>query len=147
MKMTDREILDRASEILEKKATYTTTVTSPIIASAFLRAKLYDRGREVFAVMFLDNAHHLIKYEEMFLGTIDSAVIHPREVARSALMHNAAAVVFAHNHPSGDASPSRADEVITKKLVKCLDLFDIRVLDHLVIGKGETTSFAEKGLL
>ena len=101
----------------------------------------------MFACLFLDNRHRLIRFEELFRGTIDGASVHPREVVRQALAHNAAALILAHNHPSGVAEPSGADRQITRRLVDALALVDVRVLDHLVVGRGEAFSFAEQGLL
>jgi DNA repair protein RadC len=98
-------------------------------------------------VLFLDNRHRVIAVEDMFRGTIDGASVHPREVVKAALTHNAAAVILAHNHPSGIAEPSQSDELITRRLKDALSLVEIRVLDHLVIGAGTTESFAERGLL
>lgn len=112
----------------------------------YLAAKLRDRRSEVFACLFLDNRHRVIQYEELFYGTIDGASVHPREVVQRALHHNAAAVIFAHNHPSGVAEPSQADERITQKLKEALNLIDVRVLDHFVIGDS-VVSFVEKGML
>ena len=97
--------------------------------------------------MFLDNQHHILKYEELFSGTIDGASVYPREVVKKSLQHNAAAVIFAHNHPSGISEPSQADKLITDKLKQALNLMDIRVLDHFIIGDGQPFSFAEHGLL
>lgn len=102
---------------------------------------------EVFACLFLDNQHRVIVLEEMFRGTLDSASVYPREIAKQALHHNAAAVIFAHNHPSGISEPSVADKNITHTLKQALALFDIRVLDHFIIGDGSPFSFAEHGLL
>jgi DNA repair protein RadC len=113
----------------------------------FLIARLRDYPFEVFAALFLDNRHRVITWEELFRGTIDGASVHPREVVRRCLQHNAAAVIFAHNHPSGVSEPSHADESLTRRLVDALGLVDIRVLDHLVVGDGECTSLAELGLL
>lgn len=96
--------------------------------------------------MFLDNRHRVITFEEMFRGTIDGASVYPREVVKAALQHNAAAVIFAHNHPSGVAEPSQADQAITKRLIEALLLVDVRVLDHLVVGE-QVVSFAERGLI
>ena len=121
--------------------------TSPDVTRDFLHLQLRDHPREVFACLFLDNRHRLIAYEELFFGTIDGAAIHPREVARRALELNAAAVLVAHNHPSGVAEPSEADRRITNRLQAALDLLDIRVLDHLVVGDTDVVSFAERGLL
>jgi DNA repair protein RadC len=97
--------------------------------------------------MFLNTSHQLIEYSELFKGTINAAAVYPREVAKKALQKNAAAIIIAHNHPSGNSEPSAADQNITKHLEKALRLFDISLLDHFVIGKNEQTSFAERGLL
>ncbi|WP_442498358.1 RadC family protein [Methylobacter sp. sgz302048] len=122
-------------------------LTSPDITRAYLSAHLRGYSYEVFACLFLDNQHRVIKLDELFRGTIDSASVYPREVAKQALHHNAAAVIFAHNHPSGISEPSQADKQITEKLKQALALFDIRVLDHFIIGDGQPYSFAEHGLL
>jgi DNA repair protein RadC len=122
-------------------------LTSPDITRAYLSAQLRGYSYEVFACLFLDNQHRVIQLDELFRGTIDSASVYPREVARQALRHNAAAVIFAHNHPSGISEPSQADRLITEKLKQALALFDIRVLDHFIIGDGQPYSFAEHGLL
>lgn len=113
----------------------------------FLTARLRQYPHEVFACLFLDNRHRVIAFEELFRGTIDAASVYPREVVRRTLDHNAAAVILAHNHPSGVAEPSRADESLTRRLRDALALVDVRVLDHVVVGDGETVSFAERGLL
>ena len=116
------------------------------IASEF--GTLYvDRKHEVFGALFLDNRHRVIRVAEMFQGTIDGASVHPRVVAQRALELNAAAIVFFHNHPSGVAEPSNADEAITRRLREALALVDVRVLDHFVVAAGESVSFAESGLL
>jgi DNA repair protein radc len=122
-------------------------LTSPEITRFYLSAQLRSYSYEVFACLFLDNQHRIIQLDELFRGTIDGASVYPREVARQALRHNAAAVIFAHNHPSGVSEPSQADKHITEKLKQALALFDIRVLDHFIIGDGEPYSFAEHGLL
>lgn len=122
-------------------------LTSPDITRAYLSAQLRGYSYEVFACLFLDNQHRVLKLEELFRGTIDSASVYPREVAKAALRHNAAAVIFAHNHPSGINEPSQADRHITDKLKQALALFDIRVLDHFIIGDGLPYSFAEHGLI
>lgn len=114
----------------------------------FLVARMRDLPHEVFAVMLLDNRHRLIEYKELFRGTVDGASVHPREVVREVFSaHACAAVIFAHNHPSGVAEASSADEMITKRLRDSLALIDVRVLDHFIIGAENTLSFAEKGLL
>ena len=113
----------------------------------YLTARLRSYPHEVFACLFLDNRHRVISFDELFHGTLDGASVHPREVVKRALSHNAAAVIFAHNHPSGVAEPSEADKIITQRLKDALALVDIRVLDHFIIGEGRAVSFAERGLL
>ncbi len=113
----------------------------------YLRHRLGGRPREVFAALFLDAQHRLIAYREIFLGTIDSAAVHPREVLRETLALNAAAVIFAHNHPSGIAEPSPSDLRITQRLRQALQLIDVRVLDHVVVSAVDAVSMAERGLL
>ena len=120
---------------------------APRHTAEFLVAQLRDRPYEVFCCLHLDNRHRLIAFDELFRGTIDGASVHPREVVRQALAHNAAAVIFAHNHPSGIAEASQADELITRRLRDALALLDIRVLDHFIVGDGACLSFAERGLL
>jgi len=122
-------------------------LTSPDLVRSYLSAQLRHQPREVFAVLFLDNQNRLITYEELFFGTIDGASVYPREVVRRALAHNCAAVILSHNHPSGVAEPSQADCRITQRLQAALDLIDVRVIDHMVVGDGEVISFAERGLL
>ena len=121
--------------------------SDPASTRRYLMSKLRAYSREVFACMYLDSQHRLIQYEELFFGTIDGASVHPREVVKKALEHNAAAVIFAHNHPSGVAEPSQADLRITDRLKSAMLLVDVRVLDHMIVGDGEVTSFAERGLL
>lgn len=121
--------------------------TSPQSVRHFLLSLLRDQPREVFLGLFLDSQHRLISHEVLFQGTIDSATVHPREVVKAALRHNAAAMIVAHNHPSGVAEPSRADERITERLKDALALVDIRLLDHFVVGDGEVVSLAERGCL
>jgi DNA repair protein RadC len=113
----------------------------------FLIAHLRGYPYEVFACLFLDNRHRVIAFEELFNGTIDGSAVHPREVVRRALAHNAAAVIFAHNHPSGVAEPSQSDIRITRRLRDALALVDVRALDHVVVGDGEAVSLAESGLM
>ncbi len=122
-------------------------LTNPELAQDYVRSRLRDRRREVFLCLYLDTRHAVLDCEELFEGTLDSACVYPREVLEACLRHSAAAVIFAHNHPSGVAEPSEADRRITEVLVKALELVDIRVLDHLVVGDGEVVSFAERGLL
>ena len=122
-------------------------LVSPEQTRAFLRLKLGDRKYEVFGALFLDNRHRVIEVAEMFQGTIDGASVYPRVVVQRALEVNAAAIVFFHNHPSGVAEPSHADEAITRRLRDALALVDVRVLDHFVVASAESVSFAERGLL
>ncbi len=131
------------NEILQRGS----ALNSPDITRAYLSAQLRGYSYEVFACLFLDNQHRVIQLDELFRGTIDSASVYPREVVKQALHHNAAAVIFAHNHPSGISEPSQADKLITEKLKQALALFDIRVLDHFIIGDGVPYSFAEHGLV
>ena len=119
---------------------------SPEETRRYLQAELQSYPHEVFACLFLDNRNRVISFDKMFYGTIDGASVYPREVVKLALKKNAAAVIFAHNHPSGVAEPSRSDEQITQRLKQALEVVDIRVLDHMVIGD-EVVSFAERGLL
>lgn len=122
-------------------------LTSPDLVRQYLSAQLRHQPREVFAVLFLDNQNRLIAYEELFFGTIDGASVYPREVVRRAMSHNAAALILSHNHPSGVAEPSQADQRITQRLQAALELIDVRVLDHMVVGDTEVISFAERGLM
>ena len=122
-------------------------LTSSALTRNYIRARMRSYTREVFLCLFLDNQHRVIAQEELFFGTIDGSMVHPREVIRRSLHHNAAALIFAHNHPSGVAEPSQADISITRRLKNALALLDIRTLDHLVVGDGDVTSLAERGLL
>ncbi|MBT8135950.1 MAG: DNA repair protein RadC [Gammaproteobacteria bacterium] len=131
-----RETLDRPDAL-----------TSPRATRRFLHARLRDLPHEVFCCLLLDNRNRVISFEELFRGTIDGASVYPREVVKLALERNAAALILAHNHPSGVAEPSHADEIITRRLRDALALVDIRVLDHFVIGEGDCVSFAERGLI
>ncbi len=145
---TDRTLVAKAIRCLE--AVYLTKgdcLTSPQATRDYLKLRLYSLAYEVFVCLFLDNRHRVIRYEELFKGTIDGASVHPREVVRRVIGTRAAAVIFAHNHPSGIAEPSQADLRITQRLKDALALIDVRVLDHLIVGEGDTTSLAERGLL
>ncbi len=125
----------------------TDVLSSPQATRRFLRHHLGSRDREVFSCLFLDSQHRVLRCEDLFLGTLDGAAVYPREVAVRALQYSAAAVIFAHNHPSGVAEPSAADRRITERLCAALGLLDIRVLDHFIVGRGCEYSFAEEGLL
>ncbi|WP_127959485.1 RadC family protein [Serratia microhaemolytica] len=120
---------------------------NPKITQHYVHSLLTHHEREVFLVLFLDNQHRVISHQEMFSGTINSVVVHPREIVREALKLNAAAIILAHNHPSGKSQPSRADRLLTEQIVSACQLLEIKVLDHLVIGRGEYASFAELGWL
>ena len=120
---------------------------NPRATRDYLRLQLAPRDHEVFAILFLDNRHRVIEFVPLFRGTIDGASVHPREVVKEALSRNAAAVILAHNHPSGVAEPSQADELITNRLRDALALVDVRVLDHFVVTGDAIVSFAERGLL
>jgi DNA repair protein RadC len=122
-------------------------LVQPAAARAFLLAQLRDRPYEVFCCLHLDSRHRLIAFDEMFRGTVDGASVHPREVVKQALARNAAAVILVHNHPSGVAEPSHADELVTQRLRDALALVDVRVLDHIIVGDSACLSFAERGLL
>jgi DNA repair protein RadC len=139
-------VLEMARRHLGEQLQRETTLSSPQQTSAYLQSLLRDRGQEIFGCLMLDNKHRVIEFRELFRGTIHGASVYPREVVKQALADNAAAVIFAHNHPSGVSEPSDADIQITRKLVQALDLVDIRVLDHLVIGD-DVVCFSERGLI
>jgi DNA repair protein RadC len=140
-------VLELSRRYLQTRIAEQDVLTSPDATRDYLKLKLYGLPYEVFACLFLDNRHRVIRYEELFRGTIDGASVHPREVVRKVMETNAAAVIFAHNHPSGVAEPSQADLRITRRLKDALALVEVRVLDHLIVGEGQGTSLAERGLL
>lgn len=144
---THRRTLARASRILEAVAREQTGeyYTSPDAIKRAAQCHLATEEREIFSAYLLDNRHQLIKRVDLFTGTIDGAEVHPREVVKAALAANAAAVIFAHNHPSGDPEPSQADIRVTRRLKDALALVDVRVLDHIVVGVTGTQSLAERG--
>jgi DNA repair protein RadC len=123
------------------------SIRSPAETQSFLHAKLQHLPHEMFCCLYLDNRHRVLRFDPLFRGTIDGTSVYPREVVKEALAVNAAAVIIAHNHPSGVAEPSQADERITQRLKSALELVDIRLLDHLIIGQAQTTSLASRGLL
>ena len=123
------------------------SIRCPADTENFLHARIRHLGHELFCCLYLDNRHRVLRFDELFRGTIDGTSVYPREVVKEALAVNAAAVILAHNHPSGVAEPSQADERITARLKAALELVDIRLLDHLIIGNAETTSLASRGLL
>jgi DNA repair protein RadC len=140
-------VMELARRHLQEQLQRDDILENPDVTREFLASRLRHLPYEVFACLFLDNRHRVIDFEEMFHGTIDGASVHPREIVRRALHHNAAAIIFAHNHPSGIAEPSRADVQLTRRLVDALTLVDVRVLDHFVVGDGNGVSFAERGLI
>jgi len=140
-------VLEMARRYLGEKLERGRALTSPADTRDYLRMLLRDRPHEAFCCLYLDTRHRVLCFEELFRGTVDGAAVYPREVVKNSLRHNAAAVILVHNHPSGVAEPSRADEALTRRLRDALGLVDISVLDHLVVGDAEITSFAERGLL
>ncbi|KRF00602.1 hypothetical protein ASG87_12550 [Frateuria sp. Soil773] len=139
--------LELARRSLAEQLAERPSLGNPRDSGDYLRARLRHLPYEVFACLYLDNRHRVLAFEELFRGTIDGASVHPREVVRACLRHNACAVIFAHNHPSGVAEPSSADRTITHELRDALQLVGVRVLDHLVIGHDEPVSMAARGLL
>ena len=141
------KVIEMALAALDKHARRGDLMSDPRKAGDFLRLKLAKQKFEVFAVIFLDNQHRMIAYQEMFHGGLDGAEVHPRVVLEACLIHNASAVIFGHNHPSGNTQPSSADRAVTSRLKQALALCDIRMLDHFIIGDGEPTSMAELGMV
>lgn len=141
----ERHIVAQAITILERALERGAAMSDPQMAGRFIAGKLRHLEHEVFAVLFLDTRHRVLAFEEMFRGTLDGAEVHPREVARAALRHNASAVIVGHNHPSGNPEPSAADRAVTARLKQALALLDIRLLDHFVIGDGPPVSLAARG--
>lgn len=144
--LSDDQILEAAAEIMANRFKREDVFTSAEATKEFLQFKLGGNEREVFAVMLLDSQHQLIAFKELFWGTVNAASVYPREVVKAVLTSNAAAVIFAHNHPSGVPTPSQADISLTNKLLNALSLIDVSVLDHVIVGK-TAVSFAERGLL
>lgn len=140
-------VVEMARRSLAQRMAEAPVFQSPGAVKEYAQLKLAALPHEVFAVLFLDSQHRLIQWDEMFRGTLSQTSVYPREVVRRALALNAGAVILAHNHPSGLAEPSRADEFLTQTLKSALQLVDVRVLDHLVVGQGHVVSFAERGLL
>ncbi|SFW11382.1 DNA repair protein RadC [Nitrosovibrio sp. Nv17] len=140
-------VLEMARRALAERLKTGDAMDSPEVVRNYLRLLLGGRQHEVFMGIFLDTRHHAIASEELFRGTLAQTSVYPREVVKRALHYNAAAIIFAHNHPSGVAEPSRADEILTQSLKQALALVDVRVLDHFIIGNGIAMSFAERGLI
>lgn len=139
------QVLAAAQEIVDARMVRGASFKAPAVACEFFRDKLGHLEREVFAAAMLDTRHRLIEYVELFQGTIDGAEVHPREVVRAALRLNAAAVLVAHNHPSGEVEPSAADRAVTARLKQALALVDVRLLDHVIVGGRQAQSMAAKG--
>ena len=143
---TPSQIIELAASILESRI-IGETLNSPEASTQFIQMKIGSLEHEVFMVVYLDNRHRVIAAEELFRGTINGASVHPREVVKETLKHNAAAVILAHNHPSGIADPSEADKRLTSRLKDALSMVDVRVLDHIIVSPDETFSMAERGLV
>ncbi|NPE60764.1 DNA repair protein RadC [Dickeya dadantii] len=144
---TTEQILQAARQAIDCKMPLGSEFTSASQTQAYLCAKLAGFEREVFAVLFLTTRHRLIEYAELFYGTLATTAVYPREIVRRALSCNAAAVILAHNHPSGNTEPSQADLMLTRRISAALALVDVRVLDHIIVGGNNTLSFAEQALL
>ena len=146
--LSAQRVIKRALNLLEK---YQRNPGEQFLTTKFtqiwLQLRLARQEREIFMALYLDNQNRLLGHETLFLGTINNTEVHPREIVKSALRHNAAAVILAHNHPSGVTDASKADRTITDRIVNALDLVEVRVLDHFIIGDGGTLSFAEMGWL
>lgn len=148
IKMSDEEIIDQALTILKSRLQKPECIiTKPDDAGTYLKLIFAGLEYESFRIMLLDSQHRMIKLKEMFRGTIDGAAVYPREVVKTTLHFNAAAVIFTHNHPSGVCEPSVADKNITRRLTEALRVIDVRVLDHIVVGGDDTFSFAQNNLL
>lgn len=145
--MTDEEIMNRAEEIARTRLIGLESMSNPSMTRRYLMLLVNSLQHEVFGILYLDSQHRVIGREELFRGTIDGASVYPREVVKAALLKNAAAVIFYHNHPSGEPEPSMADRQITRRLVDALSLVDIRVLDHVIVGGDKTVSFADRGMI
>ena len=145
--VTEAELLSIAQAFARRRLAKGRKITQPALAFEYLQVLLQDYEHEVFSAIFLDSQHRVIKFEELFRGTIDSASVYPREVVKKALACNAGAIILVHNHPSGDPEPSDADRRITQRLKDALGLVEVRVIDHIVVGSEGCESFAEKGYL
>lgn len=144
---SDERLMEAVRRLADRRIGQGTQFAEPAVALRYFRHKLVGLEREVFAVAFLDARHRLIHYEELFRGTIDAAEVHPREVVKAALRHNAAAVMLAHNHPSGVVEPSAMDRAVTVRLKQALALVDVRLLDHFIVGGNAGMSMADRGLV
>ena len=140
-------VIAAAIGIAEKRVSGKKMYCSPDTVAEHFKILMANLEHEVFYVMYMDSQHMLIECEQMSRGTISSTAVYPREIAKSALKHNAAAIIVAHNHPSGSTEPSGADKVITGRIIEAMSLVDVRVLDHIIVGGHRTSSFAAMGLL
>jgi len=145
--VTGDRTIQRALKILEGRVKQGDALTSPTAVRLYLTMLLADKEHEVFVCLWLDSQHRVLATEELFRGTLTQTSVYPREVVKSALKHNAGAVVFCHNHPSGVASPSTSDELLTRNLKDALGLVEVKVLDHIVVAGNQAISFAERGLI
>ena len=144
----ENQVIDEALHILDRRLfARGPNLTSPDAVASYLKLHLVQQEHEVFGVIFLDAKHRVLAFEVLFHGSIDGASVYPRQVVKRALAHNAAALILTHNHPSGVAEPSQADRVLTRRLKEALELVDVRVLDHFIVGDGEPLSMAEYGWL
>jgi DNA repair protein RadC len=144
---TEDKVIARALRILEQRAKTGCALTSPGAVRDYLRLAMHGLEHEVFMCVWLDAQHCVIAFEQLFRGSLTQTSVYPREVVKSALKHNAAAVIFCHPHPSGVAQPSQADELLTRNLKEALELVDVKVLDHFIVAGHQAISFAERGLL
>ncbi|NAO28881.1 DNA repair protein RadC [Pseudomonas syringae pv. dysoxyli] len=144
----ENRVIDEALHILDRRLfTRGPDLTSPDAVASFLKLQLAQQEHEVFGVIFLDAKHRVLAFEILFHGSIDGASVYPRQVVKRSLVHNAAAAIFVHNHPSGCTEPSQADRTLTVRLKEALALIEVRVLDHFIVGKGRPLSLAEYGWL
>ena len=141
------KLIQLALAHIESQFKHDGPISAPKLAADYFRLKLGQYEREIFAVLFLCNRHYVIGYEELFLGTLNGASVHPREIVKSVLYRNAAAVILGHNHPSGIAEPSQSDIQITRRITEALCLIDVKVLDHIVVGGADFVSFSDRGLM
>lgn len=138
-------VLEMSRRHLAERLRFKPVLENPHAVRDYLKAMLRHEPHEVFGCLFLDSKHQVLTFEALFRGSIDNTSVHPREVVKRALAHNAAALILCHNHPSGNSDPSQADRLLTKRLQKALELIDVRVLDHFIIGDGDPLSMAEYG--
>ncbi len=146
-KRKEDQLINEAIAILDSRIKTKNYLSSPSDVKKFLRLKFQEYKHEIFGMICLDNRHNVLDFSILFHGTINGAAVYPREVVKHCLKLNASAVIFAHNHPSGNSEPSQNDKALNERLTKALELIEIRVLDHLIVGEGVPTSFAERGLI